>query len=646
MRQTWLQDVPEGAKVSHIFVMGEDRSFTREENARLATEVETHRDILIAPPEESSSTVSEVAKFCIYWVTQNHEFDILINTKDDSTLFLSRLVGAEGWLRGLAGRGGDLLYFGKKHALAKVPNPANFEPNELVNTDMFFEFEYRGVYWPEFMDGGMYGISRGLADEIVKNNFRTYTREDAMVGVWVSSFRAETLYLANEQVLSREGEYIASNGSCVVASFHTDLLRLASMWCEYGQQGTLSSRSVMALDVQQALDCLGSYERSTLTSRSLPLGAGDKYQAATLASLKREWPIKDRPVVEETGEWWSRMGGVFHGRPAAVVGTSTTVDCLPLYLLQGVHTLVLDDFFRVSERYMSWAPTMYMCADPVLCTSRGVDRSSGSRGAVTDVEGANRFARKVFAAFYALDGAVDGVEYWRYLRQRVNAHWFVAGEVENEGARRAPGLGKVAGTDGEPTTTLRAVSHRSGIAMSLEVLSFLGFSPIYITAANEELAAQWEEVARAIKLTVAAYGTEVVYLYADREDKLPKKMVNVSPKGSGGGKTATGKMSSQEEFLTWTKKNRHNHAGRSTKWDLEVFLQHFPVLSRLEVVRGASSVEAMFPRTPRCRDAADLDRFQKAVLCPVKISLKHFSSFLSWHVPYGPVRGTFVWAKR
>lgn len=633
--------------MSHIFVMGEDRSFTREENALLAAEVETHRDILIAPSEESSTTVSEIAKHCIYWVTQHHEFDILIKTEDDSTLFLSRLVGAEGWLQGLVGRGDDFLYFGKKHALAKVRNPANFEPNEVVNTDMFFEFDYRGVYWPEYMDGGMYGISRRLADEIVKNDFRTYTSEDAMVGVWVSSFRVDTLYLADEQVLSREGEYLASNGSCVVASFHTDLLRLASMWCEYGKQGTLSSGSIMALNVQQALHCLGSYEQSALTPRSLPLGARDKHQAVTLASLKREWPIKDRPVLEETGEWWSRMGGLFHGRPAVVVGTSTTVDRLPLYLLQGIHTLVLDDFFRVSERYTSWAPTMYMCADPTLCASSGGGggRRRGSRGAVIDVEGANRFARTVFAAFYALDGTVDGVEYWRYLRQRVDAHWFVAGEVANEEIRRAPGLSTVTGTDGGPTTTLRVLSHRSGIAMGLEVLSFLGFSPIYITAANEELAAQWEEVARATQLAAATHETKVVYLYADEDDKLPKRMVNLSP-NSGGGKTASGKMSSQEEFLTWAKKNRHNHAGRSAKWDLEVFLQHFPVLSRLEVVRGASSVEAMFPRSPRCRDADDLDRFQKAVLCPVKISLKHFSSFLAWHVPYGPVRGTFVWAKR
>ncbi|CAN0551994.1 unnamed protein product [Ectocarpus sp. 12 AP-2014] len=54
----------------------------------------------------------------------------------------------------------------------------------------------------------------------------------------------------------------------------------------------------------------------------------------------------------------------------------------------------------------------------------------------------------------------------------------------------------------------------------------------------------------------------------------------------------------------------------------------------------------MFPKSPVCRDADDLDRFQKAVLCPVKKSLKHFSSFLTWHIPYGPVRGTFVWVKR
>ncbi|CAN0249957.1 unnamed protein product, partial [Hapterophycus canaliculatus] len=111
LRQTWLQDVPAGAQVSHIFVMGEDRSYTPEENARLAAEVEAHRDILVAPVEEAGETMSAKTKHCIYWTTKNHDFDILVKTNDDSTLFLSRRFGEKGWLPPRAANREGLLYF-------------------------------------------------------------------------------------------------------------------------------------------------------------------------------------------------------------------------------------------------------------------------------------------------------------------------------------------------------------------------------------------------------------------------------------------------------------------------------------------------------------------------------------------------------
>lgn len=701
--------------------MGEDRSYTQQENARLAEEVSAHRDILIAPVEEASETMAAKTKHCIYWTTKNHDFDVLVKANDDSILFLSRLFGTKGWLPPQAVNRVELVYFGKRRALAKVANPVNSvgpapgpvnqavtpgaaAPAARVGTDAdvdgLFEFDYRGVYWPEHMEGGMYGLSRGLAEEIVKNDFRTYTSEEATVGVWVSAFRTTAVYLANEQVLSSEADYLASDGTAVAAAFHTCRLRLASMWCEYAPLGTLSPRSILAKDARQTLDCLGSYERSSHAPRSLPLGARDSHHAATLKSLSTKWPITERPDLEEAGRWWGRMRGAFRGKPAAVVGTSAaTVDRLPLYLLKGMHTLVMDDFFRVSERYTSWAPTMYMCVDPGLCASPGDGGGGGGgiradgkgrQGAVaSNVESANRFARDVFAAFYVLSGGTEGAEYWRYLRQRVNAHWFVAGlgdgggdggaggelgvgagqgvgtaaagggeivEISTEVGPLVAGAGAGAGGGDWSAENFRVSSQSSGLAMAVEVLSFLGFSPIYVTAANEELGdkggragagaqqQQWDEFSGAVKLAGSTYGTSVVYLYAEEDDKLPNSRVGTLPGGSEA--AAVGQLSAQESFLAWANTRTAAGAQKQANGDLEVFLQNFPVVSRLEIVRGASSVDGMFPRSPRCRDAEDLDRFQKAVLCNVKTSLKHFSSFLAWHVPYGPVRGTFVWVKR
>ncbi|CAN0230526.1 unnamed protein product, partial [Ectocarpus fasciculatus] len=555
LRQTWLQDVPDGVRVSHVFVMGEDRSYTPEENARLAAEAKAHRDILIAPVEDARDTASERTKHCIYWTTENHDYDLLVKADDDSTLFLSRLFGHGGWLPPKAVDRDELLYFGKRHALAKVASPANFldrptdDPSaglaagggaieEETEADGVFEFDYRGIYWPEHMEGGMYGLSRGLAEEIVKNDFRTYTNEEATVGVWVAVFDARTRYLADEQVLSCEADYLASNGTAVAASFRTRRLRQAAMWCEYAPLGTLSPRSILAKDLQQTLDCLGSYERSSQPPRSQPLGAHEDHQAATLEAIGRRWPITAPPNREETGRWWARMGGVFRGKPAAIVGTSASaVDRLPLYLLQGMHTLVMDDFFRVSERYTSWKPTMYMCVDPELCASRGGSGGGGGgkkgqsrRGTVANsVESANRFARDVFAAFYVLSGGTEDAQYWQYLRQRVNAHWFDAGAGAGggrggvrgggaagggwDGSSAVAGMGPAEGeADGSPQN-FRVLSQASGLAMGVEVLSYLGFSPIYVAAAKEELggggaaAQKGDEFSRAARLAALTYRT-------------------------------------------------------------------------------------------------------------------------------------------
>lgn len=617
--------------------MGEDHSFTTGENELLAKEAEKYRDILIAPYEDTAGNESGKTKHCIYWVTRNHDFDILIKTNDDSTLFLSRLVGNGGWLRKICGLR-ELLYFGKKHAIEKVANPANLKPGEIAGTEMMFEFDYRGAYWPEFMDGGMYGLSRRLAEEIVRNDFRTYTLEDAMVGVWVSAFRTETRYLSDEQALSRETDYKSSNGTAVVATFHTDLLRQASMWCEYMKLSSVSRPAITAENVKEALECLSALEGSTHACQSQPLGDSENHHAATLAALTHEWPIKERPDLRDTGQWWGRMGGVFRGNPVALVGTSAARDRLPLYMFQEMHTLVLDDFFRVSERYGSWAPTMYMCVDPVLCASSSGTRA-GRQGleASPNVESVNRFARTVSAAFYVLSGGVDGSEYWRYLRQRVNVHWFMAGEEET-----LAGMGPVAGAEAEVGSAhnFRVASLASGVAMGVEVLSYLGFSPILITAADEELNKQWDEVKRATQLAGLRYGTEVVYLYADERDKLPKDKVGGKGRGSG-------TISAQENIVAWGKKRSQESGKRQDRWDLELFAQQFPV-NRLEsfINRRSTSLRGMFPKSPSCRDVDDLDRFQKIVLCPVKTSLRHFQSFLTWHIPYGPVQDTFVWVKR
>lgn len=215
VRQTWLQDVPRGSTVGHVFVVGQDKSFSSEENGRLVKEVETYGDILIAPAEESFSTRSVKTKHCIFWATRHTDFDVLIKTDDDSTLFLGRLLPR--WLRHI--NRDALIYFGWRHPLVVVANPTNVlsEQNILPTTDNF-EFEFRGATWPEFMKGGMYGFSRRLAEIIAKNDFWTYASgEDATVGVWMAALRPKLEFLEQEHVLCGEDDYERAEGREVMS---------------------------------------------------------------------------------------------------------------------------------------------------------------------------------------------------------------------------------------------------------------------------------------------------------------------------------------------------------------------------------------------------------------------------------------------
>ncbi|CAM9173642.1 unnamed protein product [Discosporangium mesarthrocarpum] len=614
VRQTWLRDVPKGTQVGHIFVIGEDKSFTREENARLAVEVEMHGDILVAPAEESYSTLSLKTKHCLYWATQNSDFDILIKTDDDSTLFLGRLLPL--WLSSI--KRDDFVYFGKQHLPTKVANPANFAPTEYVNTDKYFEFEYRGVTWPEFMQGGMYGFSRALAEQMVKIDFWTYTSEDATVGVWMSALRPTTKYLEPEHLLYREDDYQNAQGNKVYVTFQTERLRLVSMWCEYEESGTLSTASILATNTHRALKCLRQYEEAMLVPRSTALVNNNPVEKENiLSSLSQGWPIT-KPNLEETGTWWLQMGNSFRKRQVFVIGKSASAKRMPVYLLQGKHTLVFDDFFRMKERFMQWAPTMYMCIDPAFCNANAAE--------------INTYVRPLFASFFPFAGE-ESEPIWEHIRQRVNVHWFM----------RDPGHH---GLDPSITTGTGAPEHPPNfhvaspgpsLAVSLEILGYLGFSNIFMLAVEEELERDAAAVTEAARFVRNVYKTKVTHLHADGG-------------GGGGDKPAApllpGKLFAAESFMGLATRLHKVQVGRSPNWDIEMFLQNCPAIAQVEIVRGASNMTGMFPSIARCHAFPKLNRFDPAVLCGMDWSLQFFDSYMESHVPHGPVRGYYLWLKR
>ncbi len=150
---------------------------------------------------------------------------------------------------------------------------------------------------------------------------------------------------------------------------------------------------------------------------------------------------------------WRTIKNLYKGQRAFIIGNGPSLNRTPLHLLKDEFTLCFNRFDLMFER-LAWRPTMYMCVDD------RVAESSASK--------INEIVTLVDYAFFP-DIHPYGLDFQRFIEDAHNVYWLSLKSISSPGSYETL-----------PTcSTIGTVAH-----LGLQVLAFMGFSPIYLVGVD------------------------------------------------------------------------------------------------------------------------------------------------------------------
>ena len=166
------------------------------------------------------------------------------------------------------------------------------------------------------------------------------------------------------------------------------------------------------------------------------------------ANINRDFPARFNEQLDEREKHtqWRTIKNLYKGKRVFIIGNGPSLNRTPLHLLQNEYTLCFNRFNLMFER-LNWRPTMYMCAD--------------HRVAEDTASQINVIVPFVSYAFFP-DKHPAGPDFRNFIEDAHNVFWLSASNRGFHDDLPRCGLG---GT----------VTH-----VGLQVLAFMGFSPIYL----------------------------------------------------------------------------------------------------------------------------------------------------------------------
>ena len=150
---------------------------------------------------------------------------------------------------------------------------------------------------------------------------------------------------------------------------------------------------------------------------------------------------------------WRTIKNLYRGRRAFLIGNGPSLNRTPLHLLKDEFTMCFNRFDLMFER-LAWRPTMYMCVD-----DRVADSSASK---------INETVALVDYAFFP-DIHPYGLDFRQFVEDAHNVYWLSLKSISGPGSYETL----------PACSTIGTVAHAG-----LQVLAFMGFSPIYLVGVD------------------------------------------------------------------------------------------------------------------------------------------------------------------
>ncbi|NQT03917.1 MAG: DUF115 domain-containing protein [Planctomycetes bacterium] len=318
---------------------------------------------------------------------------------------------------------------------------------------------------------------------------------------------------------------------------------------------------------------------------------------------------------------WRELKDAFKGKRAFLIGNGPSLNETPLYLLKDEFTLCFNRFNLMFER-LAWKPTMYMAVDERVPEDNADEINEMSRA-----------ARFVFVP----DIHPNGVDFRRFVEDGDNVYWLT---LDWDGFSRELPYAGLGGTVAN---------------VGLQVLSFMGFSPIYLVGVDMD----YLDHATAIKhdardwtstqdddpnhFDPRYFGRGKKYHYPRlHENMLPSMKLARQETERMGVRVINASVGGKLEVFP-----REDFGGLfscTEKEKLSSFVQSIPGVQRSG---DYSTLAHALPEATVTNSEAEFAGCQNnACIVPVRIAGNIIFNHIKTHIPFGPCDGKYVFVRR
>jgi len=314
---------------------------------------------------------------------------------------------------------------------------------------------------------------------------------------------------------------------------------------------------------------------------------------------------------------WTAVKGAYKGRRAFLLGNGPSLNLTPLHLLRDDHCLLFNRANLLFDR-LPFTPSMYMCVDERVAKDMSTEINAFK----------DRFDHAFFPNIHP-----SSIDFRRFIKDGPNVLWL---HLNWDGF----------------FTDLPQVGLGGTVAnVGLQVLAFLGFSPIYIVGVDMDYAKPEGTVAKNARDWTATkdndcnhfdpryFGAGRKYHYPRVEESMLPSMyrahkiaadlhIQIFNAGYGGKLEAFDRVDFRALFHT------------APTEEVQIILDH----ACLEGL-GSTLPDAL-PNAPRLSSPAHWNAEHEAVIARSDIALQVFPSALITHTPLGPVDDSYLFVRR